>query len=185
MTFPKIQGVFFLLWEGRNFDFPSARPLGRSMRGSCLNDKTIYHLLKGIELSRTYKIVGTANSAEAVHPTILIEASKADNPQAILKKAIQDGWTAQQVRQEVRRRRKQRKVKLPAIPASKYRCLVIDPPWPKVKIEREVRPRQSGFGYPTMEKDELARLPIPALAGALVLMEQKLRKAGQPPGCSR
>jgi N6-adenosine-specific RNA methylase IME4 len=41
------------------------------------------------------------------------------------------------------------------IPPGKYGCIVIDPPWPMQKIEREVRPNQYGFDYPTMTEDEL------------------------------
>lgn len=47
-------------------------------------------------------------------------------------------------------------------PTGLYDAIVIDPPWPMVKIEREVRPNQVGFDYPTMSEDELAALDIPA-----------------------
>jgi N6-adenosine-specific RNA methylase IME4 len=40
--------------------------------------------------------------------------------------------------------------------------LVIDPPWPMVKIERDVRPNQVGFDYPRMSEAELKALTIPA-----------------------
>ena len=43
-----------------------------------------------------------------------------------------------------------------------YDVIVIDPPWPMQKIERDVRPNQSEFDYPTMQEEELAILPIPA-----------------------
>lgn len=35
------------------------------------------------------------------------------------------------------------------IPDGKYRVIVIDPPWQMEKIERDVRPNQVGFEYPT------------------------------------
>src|SRR3981189_2583441 len=49
-------------------------------------------------------------------------------------------------------------------PTGRYSCIVIDPPWPMEKIEREVRPNQVGFEYPTMSEDELAAFPVPDVA---------------------
>jgi N6-adenosine-specific RNA methylase IME4 len=43
-----------------------------------------------------------------------------------------------------------------------YDVIVIDPPWPMQKIERDVRPNQSEFDYPTMQESELAEMKIPA-----------------------
>jgi N6-adenosine-specific RNA methylase IME4/DNA-binding transcriptional regulator YiaG len=53
----------------------------------------------------------------------------------------------------------------PVFPTKRYHCIVIDPPWPMRKIEREERPDQ-GFSldYPTMTLDEIQGLPIPDLA---------------------
>lgn len=53
---------------------------------------------------------------------------------------------------------------IPAVPppTGLYRTIVIDPPWPMQKIEREVRQNQVAFDYPTMSEEELAALPIPA-----------------------
>ncbi|MCA1572508.1 MAG: methyltransferase [Chloroflexi bacterium] len=50
-------------------------------------------------------------------------------------------------------------------PVGQYRCIVIDPPWPMDKIEREVRPNQGPvLDYPTMSLEEIAGLPIGLLA---------------------
>lgn len=46
--------------------------------------------------------------------------------------------------------------------AGVYDVIVIDPPWPMQKIERDVRPNQTEFDYPTMSEEELAALEIPA-----------------------
>lgn len=41
------------------------------------------------------------------------------------------------------------------LPEGKYGTIVIDPPWPMEKIERDVRPNQVEFDYPTMSEAEL------------------------------
>ena len=43
-----------------------------------------------------------------------------------------------------------------------FDVIVIDPPWAMQKIERDVRPNQSEFDYPTMSEEELEGLEIPA-----------------------
>ena len=43
----------------------------------------------------------------------------------------------------------------------KYHCIVIDPPWPTKKIDRDERPRQAGLDYPTMVESELENFKIP------------------------
>lgn len=42
-----------------------------------------------------------------------------------------------------------------------YDVIVIDPPWPMEKIERDVAPTQVKFDYPTMNEVELGLLDIP------------------------
>ena len=47
--------------------------------------------------------------------------------------------------------------------AGVYDVLVIDPPWPMEKVEREVRPNQAKtLDYPTMSEAELSALALPA-----------------------
>ncbi len=48
--------------------------------------------------------------------------------------------------------------------AGEYDVIVIDPPWPMQKIERDERPNQSQFDYPVMQEHELAELTMPAAA---------------------
>jgi N6-adenosine-specific RNA methylase IME4 len=43
-----------------------------------------------------------------------------------------------------------------------YDVIVIDPPWDMKKIERDVRPNQSEFDYPTMSEGELRAMKVPA-----------------------
>ena len=47
-----------------------------------------------------------------------------------------------------------------------YRCLVVDPPWDQGKTgKRKARPNQGvNLDYRTMKPDEIADLPVPALA---------------------
>jgi N6-adenosine-specific RNA methylase IME4 len=47
-------------------------------------------------------------------------------------------------------------------PTGLYRTIVIDPPWPVQKIEREVRPNQVEFDYPVMSIDEIKAINLPA-----------------------
>jgi len=42
-----------------------------------------------------------------------------------------------------------------------YDVIVIDPPWPMVKIERDERPNQVEFDYPTMSLEEITTLELP------------------------
>jgi len=49
-----------------------------------------------------------------------------------------------------------------------YDVIVIDPPWPMKKIERDVAPNQVEFDYPTMTEQELYNLEIPCADSAHV-----------------
>jgi N6-adenosine-specific RNA methylase IME4 len=57
-----------------------------------------------------------------------------------------------------------RRLNPPPIVEGKYGTIVIDPPWDMQKIEREVRPNQVEFDYPTMSEDELAAFPVADMA---------------------
>ncbi len=53
-------------------------------------------------------------------------------------------------------------------PTGNYGTIIIDPPWPMQKIEREARPNQLKFDYDTMTEPELELLEIPIAASAHV-----------------
>jgi N6-adenosine-specific RNA methylase IME4 len=46
--------------------------------------------------------------------------------------------------------------------SGEYDVIVIDPPWPMQKIERDVAPNQTGLDYPVMQEEELHAMKIPA-----------------------
>jgi len=50
----------------------------------------------------------------------------------------------------------------PKTPRGKYDAIIIDPPWPMKKIERDERPNQADFPYPTITEDELSALVLPS-----------------------
>ena len=96
------------------------------------------------------------------------QASAVRRADPALAKQIFDGEVplAAAVR-EVKRR--ETEAKLESVEAKKakaaegvYDVLVIDPPWPMQKIERDCRPNQSLLDYPTMTEAELRELAIPA-----------------------
>ena len=65
-------------------------------------------------------------------------------------------------RAEVKQRLEKIVVREVEAPTGLFDVIVIDPPWAMEKIERDVRPNQTGFDYPTMSEQELAALNIPA-----------------------
>jgi len=70
-----------------------------------------------------------------------------------------------QARREIVRREREALPEPPPLPQGKYRCIVIDPPWPMKRIEREVRPNQpQELDYPVMTLAEIEALPIASLA---------------------
>lgn len=56
------------------------------------------------------------------------------------------------------------KAMAPPLPLGRYETIVIDPPWEMQKIERDVRPNQVAFEYPTMTADELAAFKVVDMA---------------------
>jgi len=63
--------------------------------------------------------------------------------------------------QENQRRNESLKAQVNPTPSGQYDVIVIDPPWPMQKIQRDVRPNQAGFDYPTMSEQEICALELP------------------------
>lgn len=100
---------------------------------------------------------------------VSVGASLADKPaefqQAVVEK-IQDGATPsaairETVRETVVEHLEDTKTREAKAIEGVYDVVVIDPPWPMEKIERDERPNQSEFDYPTMTEDQLKALAIP------------------------
>ena len=69
-----------------------------------------------------------------------------------------------QVKQERAKIALEKKIAAP-LPQGKFRTLIIDPPWPIEKIDREVRPNQTAYlDYPVMTIEEIKALPMSDLA---------------------
>lgn len=78
----------------------------------------------------------------------------------------QDLITTSGLRLHAARQRQPEPVTEPVpLPDGKFACIVADPPWSMRLIEREQRPDQGRLvAYPTMEVDEIAKLPVGELA---------------------
>ena len=64
-------------------------------------------------------------------------------------------------RKQEREKETEPETSTPDLPDSKYKTLVIDPPWDMEKIDREVRPKQGKYlDYPVMNIEEIKDLPI-------------------------
>lgn len=90
----------------------------------------------------------------------------AGEQEAWLTKATDNGWSQKEFRDELRKPKYLEPGDLSRIKPGTYSTVVIDPPWPMVKIARDVRPNQKAMDYPSMELDAIRDLPIGELAGS-------------------
>lgn len=63
---------------------------------------------------------------------------------------------------EAKRREIQHDMEEPPVADGEYDVIILDPPWPMEKVEREAAPMQVEFDYPVMQEIELEDLTIPA-----------------------
>src|SRR5262249_41792955 len=128
------------------------------------NDKTV---ARSIQLSRRRENLSWSHH-EAVASLPEPEQDR------LLDEAEREELTMRQLRQRVQQRRQERAaVEAPPLPPGKYRCVVIDPPWPVEKIEREVRPNQRReLDYATLGVKGIERL-----------VGEKLKAHADPEGC--
>lgn len=89
---------------------------------------------------------------------------KADAPE-LFEQVKAGGMTIAQAKQSVARLHVPEPAITPDYPGQAYKCIVIDPPWPMAKIEREVRPNQgASLDYPTMTLEEIRAIPVGDIA---------------------
>lgn len=82
---------------------------------------------------------------------------------------VAEAMVVLQQNREIKREQQQERIeelrsKGVALPIGKYSCIVIDPPWQMQKIERDERPNQVEFDYPTMNEDQLKAFALPDMA---------------------
>ena len=96
-----------------------------------------------------------------------------------LRKAVENHWSVRELKAELSKARSHELLEENPLPTDKYRCIVIDPPWPVEKISRDVRPNQTSdisrggekitldtsLDYPTMTLEAIEELPVGELAG--------------------
>lgn len=106
-----------------------------------------------------------AKIAGLSHDTIHKAKVIVDKATEEVKEKLRAGETSidreyQQIKKAERKEQVVEEIKA-AAPLGKYHVLVVDPPWPMEKIEREVRPNQHGFDYPTMSLEEIQAFQFP------------------------
>lgn len=99
---------------------------------------------------------------------LVAELGQEEQREVIAKGEAEILAAAKQIRQrkaeENAQRNAEKKARILELPRDKYRCIVIDPPWEMAKIERDERPNQVGFDYPTMNEADLMKFPLPDFA---------------------
>lgn len=109
----------------------------------------------------------------AKRPTVVAskdaaEADRAQSSFALLGEADGTLTTREAVKLAARQREPEAVPEPVPPPPGKYRCIVLDPPWPMQKIERDERPNQGvTLDYPVMSLDDIAderHVPVRTLA---------------------
>lgn len=146
------------------------RPSEKAPIGA-LNDAQAAELLnvseRTVERAKTVQRDAASELADAVERgkvTVSAAADIATQPKERQREIVAKGKTeilnaAKAIREEkaeVRRKELlETAMRKAEMPSGKYGVIVIDPPWPMQKIERDVRPNQVAFEYPTMTEAEL------------------------------
>jgi len=93
---------------------------------TCINPIQIRQLIRVLDLKE--KICVNTSFQEEPQPTILVEALPAPDPVAMATQAIEEEWTAKEVRAEVAKQKEV--VTRKSLPkGNQYDLIVADPPW--------------------------------------------------------
>lgn len=100
------------------------------------------------------------------HPELVAQLdSGAKVAQVAADYGISEGRVSQIATQHRAAQKKPAATETPDLPVKRYRCIVIDPPWPMGKSERLERPKQGKhLDYPTMTVEQIEDLPVAEVA---------------------
>jgi N6-adenosine-specific RNA methylase IME4 len=105
---------------------------------------------KGLSTREIAEITGTS------HMTIARDLAVTNVADSVTDDTAPLDELEQSAKREAALREQLRIAQTPAeVMGHRYGTVVIDPPWPMKKIEREVRPNQVEFDYPTMDYEQL------------------------------
>lgn len=164
---------------GKLANLPAHRPAGSAPIGAVTQDSAAELLNVGrrsVQRAREVLDNGAPELVAAVERgevSVSAAASVAEAPKDRQVEIVARGRdeilaAAKQIRTEHAERRRVElaalKSERPPLPDGRFETIVIDPPWEMQKIERDVRPNQVAFDYPTMNEAELATFDVPAIA---------------------
>lgn len=148
--------------EGERTDQIAAKKAG-------FGNETTYRQAKKVTENGTPELV-TAMDEGRVKPSVAEKLTSLPRAEQILLASKGKEKEAQQAAKEIRQEKASEKKKendelrantpKPEF-SGKYDVIVLDPPWPMEKIDRDARPNQTDFDYPTMTEEELASLELP------------------------
>jgi N6-adenosine-specific RNA methylase IME4 len=109
----------------------------------------------GLSQGQAAKILGVAKSTLQYHLAEIRPKSERNSVAVTARN-----------REQSKQRNQKLQAKTVELPQRRYGTVVIDPPWDMEKIERQVRPNQAGFDYPTMTEAQLAEFPLAPIVAA-------------------
>ena len=113
--------------------------------------------------SSTAKATASKTNRGAVERMDRLDRERPDLAERVIAGDMKPAEAVREMqRQEIAQKLESVAAREAVAPTGLYDVIVIDPPWPMEKIERDERPNQVHFDYPVMSEDELSDLHIPA-----------------------